>query len=54
MKLSLTESEIKLDKDANGYKYQIKDIKVSNIPTKEEAIAHAENLAMKFIRKMFN
>lgn len=53
MKLKLTEKDINLKKVNGTYSFRLNsDIKVDNVPTKEEALKYAEKLLMKLIRKI--
>lgn len=54
MRLSVTPKEINLIKEKdNTYSYRINgDLKVSNIPTEEEALKDAESKLMKLIKQI--
>ena len=57
MKITLTEYDLKtLEKNKKGWTYRLTtksgDIVGSEIPTKEEALKHAENNLMFLIRKI--
>lgn len=52
MKLQLTEHDINLKEENGVYSFRMNgDIKVENIPTKEEALKRAEKIGMKLIRQ---
>jgi hypothetical protein len=55
MRIILTEEEINLQQAKDGtYSFRINNnVKVENIPTKEEAIKHAEKLAEIFTKQTF-
>ena len=53
MKLQLNERDINLKEENGMYSFRINsDVKCENIPTKEEALKHAEKLLMKLIRQI--
>ena len=53
MKLSLTEYDINLKQEKNGtFSFRLNgDIRVENIPTKEDALKYAEHLSKNLIRQ---